>query len=454
MKTLIKGGNVVTAEGCAVTDLLMEHGRITAVGPGIPQDHAKLVDASGKYVLPGGIDAHTHITLNLAAARGTDVYHSGTIPAALGGTTCIVDHLAFHPADFSLKDELKDYRDLARGKASVDYLFHGLVQSADEKSLAGLEILTRLGLKSVKAYMTYDFRLDDDGLLKALERTRDLGLVLIVHAEDHEHIARLRGQFKAEAKLAPIWHARSRPAASESSAVARVLTLAKKAGDAPVYIAHLSTADGLAEVRKAREAGQNNIYVETCIQYLIFTEERYCDEEAGPRYIMAPPLRLERDVEALWRGLADGEIQVAASDHCSFTLADKARGRGDFTACPGGAPGLNERMPALFSAGVLGGRISAQKFAEISSSAPARIFGLQGKGRLAPGADADIVILDPLQNTEIFLPSSDFYSNYSGLGLKGRIDAVYLRGAPVALAGKYVGQHGQGEFQGDYDALS
>lgn len=455
MQTIIKGGTLVSSKESVQADILMVGGRIAAVGQGLEAGgEARVIDASGKYVLPGGIDAHTHITLDIAASRGSDVYFSGTVPAALGGTTCIVDHLSFRHDGSDLEDELRAYMALARGQSAIDYAFHGLVQGADEKSLRDLEILPRLGLKSVKAYMTYDFRLNDGDLLKVLECTRALGLILIVHAEDHEEIQRLRAQCKAEGKLAPIWHARSRPAAGEARAVARVLALAKQAGDAPVYIAHLSTADGLEEIRKARAAGQRNIYAETCTQYLLFTEERYLDEEDGLRYIMAPPLREKSDVEALWQGLAQGDIQVAASDHCSFTLADKARGRGDFTACPGGAPGLNERLSALFSEGVLKGRISPQKFVELCSSAPAEIFGLAGKGAIAPGADADLLILDPAAPAGIHLPLPDSYSIYTGLGLKGRVDYVCLGGEPVAVNGQYTGSRGQGGFKGDSDAIS
>ena len=458
MKTLIKGGSLVTQEGCIIADILMERGRVVALGGNIPDGaeisrEADTVDASGKYVLPGGIDAHTHITLDLPAARGTGVYYQGTVPAVLGGTTCIVDHLAFRHDGSDLEAELRDYLALAREQSAVDYIFHGLIQGADDKSLKDLEILPRLGIKSVKAYMTYDFRLADDELLKVLRRTKELDLILIVHAEDHEQIQRLRAQCKAEGKLAPIWHAKSRPPESEATAVARVLKLAQKAGDAPVYIAHLSTADGLAEVRKSRGAGQKNIFVETCTQYLMFTEEKYLDEEAGLLYIMAPPLRREGDVAALWHGLADNEIQVVASDHCSFTRADKARGRGDFTLCPGGAPGLNERLSVIFSEGTLKGRISPQKFVQVTSAAPAEIFGLKGKGRLEAGADADLVILDPGAEAKIYLPSQDSYSIYSGLDLKGRIDSVYLGGKLAAHNGEFVGGRGQGSFKGDSDAL-
>lgn len=454
MKTLIKDGTLITSQESVKADILLADGRVAALGQGLEAGDASVIDASGKYIIPGGIDAHTHITLDLPAARGTDLYYGGTIPAALGGTTSIVDHLAFRHDGSSLKEELEDYLALAAGQSAVDYTFHGLIQGADEKSLKDLEILPRLGIKSLKAYMTYDFRLNDDELLLVFKRCSELGLILIVHAEDHDEIAALRAEYKAAGKLDPIWHALSRPPDGEARAIRRVLAIARKAADAPVYIAHLSTAAGLDEIRAARAAGQKNIFIETCTQYLMFTEEKYSDKEKGLLYIMAPPLRSAHDIAALWQGLADGEIQVLASDHCSFTAADKARGRGDFTLCPGGAPGLNERLPVVFSEAVLKGRISPQRFVELTSTAPAEIFGLKGKGSLKLGADADLVIFDPTAPASFYLPTADSFSIYAGLNIKGRINSVYLGGKLVAHNGKFVGERGQGDFKGDSNALS
>lgn len=452
MKTLIHGGTLIGKAGTTRNaDVLLDGGRIAAVGEGLSRTpgaaDAEVHDATGKYVLPGGIDAHTHITLNLEAARGTDVYFTGTVPAALGGTTCIVDHLAFRPDAMSLGDELAEYLHLAAGRSAVDYAFHGLVQNAGPEELEALSLVARMGLKSVKAYTTYAGRLDDAGLLRALARTRELGLVLIVHAETHDTIAALRARYKSEGKLAPVWHAKSRPPESESGAVARVLELARQAGDAPVYIAHLSTASGLEQIRKARRAGQSNIYAETCTQYLTLTEDRYREED-GCRYIMAPPLRAQHDIDALWQGLADGDIQTVGSDHCAFTLADKAAGRHDFTRCPGGAPGLNERLAVLFSEGVVAGRINALRFIEVASSNPAAIFGLHNKGRIEAGADADLYVLNPERAPRIYLPEPGSYSLYAGRALKGRIEAVWLAGNRIVTDGEYTGARGLGAFTG------
>ncbi len=451
MKTLITDGLVVTPTGTVTADLLMADGRVAAVGPGLPRDGAKVLPAAGKYVLPGFVDVHTHITLNAEAARGTDVFYHGTIPAAMGGTTTIVDHLAFGPVGQPLRAQIAAYRALADGQAVVDYGFHGVIQHLDAAVLAELKELRDGGYSSVKAYMTYDFRLTDREFLALLRLTRELGMMLTVHAETHETITRLRAEFKAAGRGEPLWHPRSRPAECENEAIARLLRLAAEAGDAPVYVVHLSTAKGLEAVRKARAAGQKNIFAETCTQYLTLTEERYADPLDGLKYIMSPPLRTERDVEALWQGVANGDIQTIATDHCNFSFArDKQLGIGDFTACPGGAPGLEERLPVLFSEGVLKGRITLDRLVRAAAAAPAEIFGIYPqKGALLPGSDADVVIFDPmatgvLQASELHGPAD--YSLYEGMPLQGRIESVFLRGRRIANDNVFLGQRGEGHF--------
>ena len=450
MKTLIANGTVVTSDAEHTADLLIERERIIAVGPDLPREGARVLDASGKYVLPGGVDAHTHITLDIDAARGTDVFYTGTIPAGAGGATCIVDHMAFAPQGRGLREQTALYLECSGGRPVVDYGFHGVVQRLDADTLAELALLPDQGISSVKTYMTYDDRLDDGQLLALLRRTRELGLLLTVHAENHEEITRLRARFKAEGKLEPAWHPRSRPAACEAEAVGRLLRLAAQASDAPVYVVHLSTAAGLEEIKRARAGGQSNIFAETCTQYLTLTDSLYDDPEKGLRYIMSPPLRAQSDVDALWRGVQDGDIQTIATDHCSFTLADKQKGRGDFTRCPGGAPGLEERFAVIFSEGVMRGRISVRRFTELVSTAPARLFGLYPKkGALIPGADADLVILDPAARTVLRaenLHGPSDYSLYEGMPLQGRIDAVFLRGALVAEHNEFLGKRGAGQF--------
>ncbi len=448
MKTLITGGMVVTPHEVAKADLLLADGRVAAVGRGLSADGARVLDALGRYVLPGGVDAHTHVTLDADATRDADVFYTGSLAAAAGGATAIIDHMAFSPR--TLREQTDVYRKLAEGRPVVDYGFHGVVRGTDETALEDLAWLCAQGYSSCKAYMTYDERLDDEALLRLLRRTRELGMVLAVHAEDHGAVTALRAECKALGRLEPLWHPKSRPASCEAEAVARLLRLAARAGDAPVYVVHLSTAAGLDEVRKARAAGQRNIFAETCTQYLILDEQRYADPVEGLRYVMSPPLRPRSDVEALWQGLRNGDIQTVATDHCSFSLADKAKGLGNFMACPGGAPGMEERMAVLFSEGVMRGRISMRTFTDALCANPARIFSLYPrKGALLPGSDADVAIIDPgveyvLRARDLHGPSD--YSLYEGMALRGRVEAVFLRGRLIAKDGVVVGERGRGRF--------
>lgn len=449
MRTLFVNGSIVSPTAVQRADLLVADGRVVAVGDNLPGAGAKIVDAGGGLILPGGVDAHTHITLDLDAALGADAYSGGTIPAACGGTTSIVDHMAFMPEGRDIEEQFRLYRRLADGRAVVDYAFHAVMQDMREETPALLERLAARGIVGVKAYTTYDHRLNDRDLLELLRLTKRQGMLTLVHAEDHEAIAARREALSAEQRAAPINHARSRPAASEASAVARVLALAAEAGDAPVYIVHISTAAGLEAVKKARASGQRHIFAETCTQYLTLTEERYLGPD-GLACIMSPPLRAQSDVDALWAGLREGHIQVVATDHCSFTTADKARGRGDFTRCPGGAPGLEERLIVLYSEGVAKNRISPQRFVQLTAAAPAAIFGLSpAKGTLTPGADADLFILDPQARAvcgarSLHGPSD--YSLYEGMELTGCISSVYLRGKRIFHEGRFTGSPGDGRF--------
>lgn len=455
MKILISNGTVVTPEGALRGDLLMAGGRILAVGDGLAagegRDADETIDATGRLVLPGGVDAHTHITLDIDAVLGTDAYHTGTLPALAGGTTTIVDHMAFAPEGRSAATQLARYRELAKGRGAVDYAFHGVIQDRSEAALAALSLFREEGVSTVKAYMTYAGRLDDAALLRFFKRCKELGLLALVHAEDHDCVEKGRAACIAEGGLTPIWHARSRPAECEARAVARALSLAAEAGDAPVYIVHLSTERGLRAVQKARAAGQKNVFVETCPQYLCLTEACYENPEEGLRYIMSPPLRSPEDTRALWAALRDGDIQTVATDHCSFTLADKARGRGDFRRCPGGAPGLEERFMLLFSEGVAKGRISLERFVELAATNPARLMGLYPqKGALAPGSDADVVLVDPrarqrIQAANLHGPGD--YSIYEGARLEGGIERVFLHGETVYRDGRLAdGLAGKGRY--------
>lgn len=353
MRTIIQNGTIVSDTAAFRADLLLEDGVVKAVGAGLSAPDAQVIDASGKYVLPGAVDVHTHMDLQAGAHRAVDDFYTGTVAAACGGTTTIVDHMAFGPKGCSLWHQVEEYHRLADGKAVIDYGFHGVLQHVDERVLREMgELADREGITSFKAYLTYDDRLDDGALFQVLRQAKEDGIVIPAHCENDGVVNYLRGWYKAQGLTQPIYHARSRPARCEAEAVSRLLHLAAMAGEAPVYVVHLSSAAGLAEVRKARAQRQKGVGVETCTQYLTLTEASYADPQEGLKAVMSPPLRTQADCDALWQGLQDGVIDAVATDHCPFHFAvEKQFGAGDFTACPNGRP----RRGGAASGAVLGG---------------------------------------------------------------------------------------------------
>ena len=368
------------------------------------------------------------------------------------GTTTIVDHMAFGPKGCSLWHQVEEYHRLADGKAVIDYGFHGVLQHVDERVLREMgELADREGITSFKAYLTYDDRLDDGALFQVLRQAKEDGIVIPAHCENDGVVNYLRGWYKAQGLTQPIYHARSRPARCEAEAVSRLLHLAAMAGEAPVYVVHLSSAAGLAEVRKARAQRQKGVGVETCTQYLTLTEASYADPQEGLKAVMSPPLRTQADCDALWQGLQDGVIDAVATDHCPFHFAvEKQFGAGDFTACPNGAPGVEERLPVLYSEGVAKGRLSICELVRLLCANPSRLYGLYPrKGTLQPGADADVVILDPAKRrtlTHAGLHSAVDYTCYEGMELQGAIDLVLSRGEVVARDNQFVGKRGAGRY--------
>ena len=425
MRTIIQNGTIVSDTAAFRADLLLEDGVVKAVGAGLSVPDAQVIDASGKYVLPGAVDVHTHMDLQAGAHRAVDDFYTGTVAAACGGTTTIVDHMAFGPKGCSLWHQVEEYHRLADGKAVIDYGFHGVLQHVDERVLREMgELADREGITSFKAYLTYDFGLDDGALFQVLRQAKEDGIVIPAHCENDGVVNYLRGWYKAQGLTQPIYHARSRPARCEAEAVSRLLHLAAMAGEAPVYVVHLSSAAGLAEVRKARAQRQKGVGVETCTQYLTLTEAAYADPQEGLKAVMSPPLRTQADCDALWQGLQDGVIDAVATDHCPFRFAvEKQFGAGDFTACPNGAPGVEERLPVLYSEGVAKGRLSICELVRLLCANPSRLYGLYPrKGTLQPGADADVVILDPAKRrtlTHAGLHSAVDYTCYEGMELQG-----------------------------------
>lgn len=446
---LIKNGTIVNAHGSVYADIRIVDDRIDTIAPALdPEPEEEVINATGLLVMPGGVDAHTHMDLAAGASRASDDFLTGTIAAACGGTTTIIDHMAFGPQGCSLMDPVRTYHGLADEKAVIDYSFHGVVDRVDDKILAQLPDLIDAGITSLKFYLTYNNRLDDEQVLSLLQHTGELGMLACVHAEDHDTLTALRERFVFEGKTTAAYHALSRPATCEAEAVARVCELAHKAGDAPLYIVHTSSAEALAAALPL----SHNVHLETCPQYLILDEALYAlPDHEGLKYLMSPPLRNEASRVALWQGLEQGTIEVVGTDHCPFFFTEKLeKGAQDFTACPGGAPGVELRLALMYSEGVVKRGMSPNRIVELCSTAPAKLFGIYPrKGLLAPGSDADIVIFDPeaqMTVTHDLLHENVDYTPYEGIELMGYPTMTISRGKIVMHEGTFVGQAGAGEF--------
>ncbi len=455
MRTIIKNGTLATASEVFRGDILIEGEKIAAIGGGFDETGAEVIDAAGKYVLPGAVDVHTHMDLDVGFAWAIDDFYTGTVAAACGGTTTIVDHMAFGPKNCSLWHQVKEYHRLADGNAVIDYGFHGVFQHVTPETLEEMkEIAEKEGITSFKVYMTYDYMLQDDELYQVLKAAREAGIVIAVHCENHGVIQYLRKYYTESGCTQAKYHPLSRPSRCEAEAVNRMIHLAAMAGDAPLYIVHLSGKEGLAEVRKARAEHQKGLGVETCTQYLTLTDAMYEDPQEGLKAIMSPPLRKDADREALWGALADGTIDVVATDHCPFHFkkkkAEKQYGAEDFTKCPNGAPGVQERLMVMFSEGFMKGRISLPRLVELCCTSPCRMYGMYPrKGALLPGADADLVLIDP-EKEHVFTASdirgdSD-YTCYEGMKLQGDIDLVLQRGRVIVKDHTFLGSRGDGRY--------
>ncbi|MBQ0018177.1 MAG: dihydropyrimidinase [Clostridiales bacterium] len=455
MKKIIKNGMIATDTEVFEGDILIDGEKILEVGPNLQADDAEIIDAAGKYVLPGAVDVHTHMDLDVGFARAIDDFYTGTVAAACGGTTTIVDHMAFGPKDCSLWHQVKEYHRLADGNAVVDYGFHGVFQHLNDETLAEMrDIKEKEGITSFKVYMTYDYRLHDDEIFEVLRAAKEAGVVITVHCENHGVITQLRNELPEAGCLEAKYHPISRPARCEAEAVNRMIHIAAMAGDAPLYIVHLSSAEGLKEVLNAGAGLRSHIGVETCTQYLTLNDSKYDDPDEGLKAIMSPPLRKDADIEALWKALEEGNIDTVATDHCPFHFragkAEKQYGRNDFTKCPNGAPGVQERLMLLFSEGFMKERISLPQVVKYASSEPCRMFGMYPeKGSLATGSDADIVIIDPTGKTVIdadYIRGASDYSCYEGMELKGCIDSVFLRGNEIVKGSEFLGKRGDGKY--------
>ncbi|MDR0642444.1 MAG: dihydropyrimidinase [Treponema sp.] len=461
-KLFITGALVAGPEDEALRDVLVEGELISRISaPRNPGESAafpmpgqgdwEIIDGTGKILIPGGVDVHTHLSLDTGSALASDDFYTGTRAAVWGGTTSIIDHPGFGPPGCPLDHQIRKYHDLARGKAVIDYGFHAVIQHVDDSILAALDDLAGQGITSCKIYLTYGYKTGDGEALRVLEKARDAGILVTVHPENDGVIGLLQKRFIAEGKLSPRYHPLSRPAECEAEAVNRMILLARIASGAPLYIVHLSNGLALDFIRAAREKGQRNIYAETCPQYLLLDDSLYdLPGDQGLKYIISPPLRKKADNEALWGALAAG-IDTVATDHCPFFFeTQKILGKDDFTKCPGGAPGIEERLPLLFSEGVARGRISLRRFTELCSTNPAKLFGLYPrKGTISEGSEADLVLIDPEKRWTIRregIHSRVDYSPYEGMEIQGAVDTVISRGTVLLRDGIFSAEAGRGRF--------
>jgi dihydropyrimidinase len=449
---LFTGGTVVTADGSFGADVLVEDEKIVAIGADISEDGVDAVDASGKLVMPGFIDAHTHMDMPFGGTVTADDWATGTAAAAAGGTTTIVD-FALQEEGGTLAGAVEAWTEKARDKALIDYGFHVAITDLRDDTKTELASLAEKGVASVKIFMAYKgtpLYSEDDDLFEVLQLSKEVGVLVLVHAENGDVIQKLIEQGLSRGDTAPRFHALTRPPEVEAEATGRAIRLAEVAG-APILVVHVSCAPALEEIHRAHERGQT-VYAETCPQYFAFSYQDLAREGfEGAKYVCSPPLRDEPNREPLWNGLNVGDLQIFGSDHCSFNYKEqKELGIADFSKIPNGLPGAEERAMALWTLGVREGNVSENQFVALLSTNQARIYGMYPrKGALVPDADADIVLWDPELSITATVENRHGnvdYTPYEGMTFKGGPASVYVRGNLIYKDGEIVGEHGSGRF--------
>ena len=450
--TLITGGTVVTATDTYPADVAISAGKIIAIGKDLPRENTRRVlDASGKYVMPGGIDVHTHLDMPFGGTTSADDFETGTRAALFGGTTTLID-FAIQYKGQTLRHAFDTWMQKASSKAVSDYAFHCIITDLPDAQLQEVNALVRDGVTSFKLFMAYPgvFMLDDASIFKVFRSAAKQGALVCMHAENGGAIDVIVKQALAEGKIAPKYHALTRPTTAEAEATARAIALAEMAG-APVYIVHLSCNDALQKVREARDRGLP-VYAETCPQYLYLSIDNFdAPGFEGAKYVFTPPLREKWHQEKLWEGLRQDHLQVVSTDHCPFCYKDqKELGKDDFTKIPNGGPGVEHRLSLIYSGGVAGGRFSVNRFVELVSTTPAKLFGLYPrKGTIAVGSDADLIIFDPKRQHTISAKTHHMrvdYSMFEGIRVTGMPHMVLLRGEVMVEGDKFLGRPGRGEF--------
>ncbi|MBK8781947.1 MAG: dihydropyrimidinase [Anaerolineales bacterium] len=461
MKTLIKNGTLITASDTFKSDILIEDEKITRIGLNLEADSDHQVDATGKLILPGGVDPHVHLDLPMFDTVSSDDHYTGHKAAAFGGTTTAMDFVVLENEGF---DHSVDLWMKKAEKAAIDYSFHMNLTHFDDKIAASIPSLMDMGIQTLKVFTAYNgkLRLDDGSIFKAMQIAKDNGMLVMAHCENGDVIDTLVQQALANGHTDPIWHAWTRPGWGAVDATLRVAGMAADA-DASVYIVHMNMGGEVDMLKYARERGVK-VMGETCPQYLFFTEDDL-QKEDGAKWICSPPMRTEVDNIRLWQGLHDGTLQTVGTDHCPFffdgtkpimyegkeiAIAGKELGQYNFTKIPNGLPGIQDRMPILWTYGVQTGNITANQFVAYTSTNPAKIFGLYPrKGALVPGADADIVIWDPEKKLKYGVAHSHQRTDYNlfeGWDIMGYPEKVFLRGKLIVDGEQWLGKSGDGQF--------
>ena len=454
MSVLIKNGRVITAVDDYLADIFIKNETVTLIGNKLEIEADEIIDASGKYLFPGGLDPHTHLDMPFGGTTSADDFETGTLAAAHGGTTTLID-FAIQSKGHSTLEALDTWHAKADGKTAIDYGFHMIVTDLEDNRVHEMKMLANAGVTSYKLFMAYPgvLYVDDGTIYRAMRKAGEDGTVVCMHAENGIVIDEIVKQALAKGKTEPKYHAITRPTRMEAEGVHRAISIAEVA-QVPIYIVHLSSSDALEQVMLARNRGVH-AFAETCPQYL-FLDDSYYDQEGfeGAKYVMTPALREKWNQDELWKGLKFGDLQSIATDHCPFCFKDqKMLGIDDFSKIPNGGPGVENRMSLVFNGGVNSGRISLNKFVELTSTAAAKTFGLfPKKGTIAVGSDADIVIFDPNRTETISVNNTCThhmnvdYNTYEGFEVTGFTETVLSRGKVIIDNCEYVGKKGDGHF--------
>ena len=454
MSVLIKNGRVITAVDDYMGDVYIENETVSLIGKNLEVEADEVIDASGKYLFPGGLDPHTHLDMPFGGTTSADDFETGTRAAAHGGTTTLID-FAIQTKGHSTLEALDTWHAKADGKTAIDYGFHMIVTDLEDNRVHEMKMLADAGVTSYKLFMAYPgvLYVDDGTIYRAMRQAGENGTVVCMHAENGIVIDEIVKIALAEGKTEPKYHAMTRPTRMEAEGVHRAISIAEVA-QVPVYIVHLSSSDALEQVMLARNRGVH-AFAETCPQYL-FLDDSYYEQEGfeGAKYVMTPALREKWNQDELWKGLRFGDLQSISTDHCPFCFKDqKILGINDFSKIPNGGPGVENRMSLVYNGGVNSGRISLNKFVELTSTAAAKTFGLfPKKGTIAVGSDADIIIFDPHRKETISIKNACThhmrvdYNAYEGFEVTGFTETVLSRGKIIINKCEYVGKKGDGRF--------